>query len=125
MSNHIPDANKMATPRTETVFDLRCLQERVQQLESELTAANAEIARLKAGGCARDQRTTQFCAEAVELARKLEEANKRIAELEQWIRGLELKEENPRKERIRSGYIDWLYPGECAFHGPQKPKGLR
>lgn len=31
-----------------------------------------ELARLRAGGCARDQRTTQFCAEAVELERKLE-----------------------------------------------------
>ena len=32
----------------------------------------AELARLRAGGCARDQRTTQFCAEAVELERELE-----------------------------------------------------
>lgn len=31
-----------------------------------------EIARLRAGGCARDQKTTQFCAEAVELERELE-----------------------------------------------------
>lgn len=31
-----------------------------------------EIARLRAGGCARDQKTTQFCAEAVDLERKLE-----------------------------------------------------
>lgn len=31
-----------------------------------------ELARLRAGGCARDQRTTQFCAEVVELERKLE-----------------------------------------------------
>lgn len=31
-----------------------------------------EIARLRTGGCARDQRTTQFCAEAVELERELE-----------------------------------------------------
>lgn len=35
----------------------------------------AEIARLRAGGCARDQTTTQFCAEAAMLA-------KRVAELE-------------------------------------------
>lgn len=30
--------------------------------------SNAEIARLRAGGCARDQGTTQFCAEAAKLA---------------------------------------------------------
>ena len=30
--------------------------------------AAAEIARLRAGGCARDQGTTQYCAEAAKLA---------------------------------------------------------
>lgn len=45
-----------------------------RQLERELTAAQAEIARLKAGGCARDQRTTQFCGEAL----KLQEENARL-----------------------------------------------
>ena len=43
-----------------------------RQLERELTAAQAEIARLKAGGCARDQRTTQFCAEALALNDEIE-----------------------------------------------------
>jgi len=32
-----------------------------------LDALKAEVERLKAGGCARDQSTTQFCAEAVAL----------------------------------------------------------
>ena len=32
----------------------------------------AEIARLKAGGCARDQTTTQYCAEAAALAAEIE-----------------------------------------------------
>lgn len=48
------------------------LKERVAEAEAEsarlqeaLDAAEAEIARLKAGGCARDQRTTQHCADAV------------------------------------------------------------
>jgi hypothetical protein len=31
----------------------------------------AEIARLKAGGCARDQTTTQYCAEAAALAAEI------------------------------------------------------
>jgi hypothetical protein len=32
----------------------------------------AEIARLQAGGCARDQTTTQYCAEAVALAAEIQ-----------------------------------------------------
>lgn len=41
-----------------------------------------ELARLRAGGCARDQRTTQFCAEAVELEAKLDKER-------EYSRGLE------------------------------------
>jgi uncharacterized small protein (DUF1192 family) len=53
----------------------------IEELRSKLVAAQQEIQRLKAGGCARDQVTTQFCAEAVEIARdrdRLREALKRI-----------------------------------------------
>lgn len=39
-----------------------------------LEERDREIDRLKAGGCARDQRTTQFCAEAVALKSQLDEA---------------------------------------------------
>lgn len=42
-----------------------------------LDAAEQEIARLQAGGCARDQRTTQHCAEDVGLAAE----NKRMREV--------------------------------------------
>lgn len=42
---------------------------------SALEAANRRAAKLEAGGCARDQGTTQYCAEAVAL-------QKRVAELE-------------------------------------------
>lgn len=52
---------------------------KIRYFEAELAAANAEIARLQAGGCSRDQRTTQWCAEAVDLAQKLDAANARIA----------------------------------------------
>lgn len=34
------------------------------RLTAEIERQQQEIARLRAGGCARDQRTTQFCAEA-------------------------------------------------------------
>lgn len=53
-------------------------------LERELTAAQAEIARLKAGGCARDQRTTQFCAEAVKLQEENAKLQERISRLEAY-----------------------------------------
>lgn len=49
-------------------------------------AASAEIERLRAGGCARNQTTTQFCAEAVDAIARVEsairadEAAKRIEE---------------------------------------------
>ena len=38
------------------------------------TMAADEIERLRAGGCARDQRTTQYCAEAVRLQAERDEA---------------------------------------------------
>lgn len=56
------------------------IQSAIDAATAELANASAEkdkeIERLKAGGCARDQKTTQFCAEALEK-------DKRIAELEQ------------------------------------------
>ena len=42
-----------------------------------------EVARLRAGGCARDQKTTQFCSEAFELERKLEAWKAYAGRLEQ------------------------------------------
>lgn len=40
---------------------------RIAELEAQLTAAQAEITRLREGGCAREQATTQWCAEAQQL----------------------------------------------------------
>ena len=54
------------------------------QVMRERDEARAEVARLKSGGCTRDQRTTQFCAEAVALqerVRRLEEAGDDIAKI--------------------------------------------
>lgn len=42
-----------------------CVISGIAALKERVAEAEAEIARLKAGGCARDQRTTQYCAEAV------------------------------------------------------------
>lgn len=44
-------------------------------------AAADEIERLRAGGCARDQKTTQFCAEAVTLQREVEMLREVVAEM--------------------------------------------
>ena len=49
-------------------------RERIADLEAQLAAAQAELARLREGGCARDQHTTQYCAEAQRLAEVLGEA---------------------------------------------------
>jgi hypothetical protein len=59
-----------------------CYAAEVARLTKERDESIAEIARLKAGGCARDQRTTQFCAEAVALqerVRRLEVAGDAMA----------------------------------------------
>lgn len=45
------------------------------------TEAADEIERLRAGGCARDQRTTQFCAEAAAMQSEIERLRK---ELRAW-----------------------------------------
>ena len=50
---------------------IRCIESEVARLTRERDEAGAEVARLKAGGCARDQRTTQFCAEAVALQERV------------------------------------------------------
>jgi hypothetical protein len=42
----------------------------LRSLAAERDALQAEVERLKAGGCARDQGTTQFCAEAAALQAK-------------------------------------------------------
>jgi len=59
-----------------------CHAAEVARLTKERDEARAEVARLKAGGCARYQRTTQFCAEAVALqerVKRLEEAGDKMA----------------------------------------------
>jgi len=50
----------------------------IGHLASEFAALKLENERLKAGGCARDQRTTQFCAEAVAMANRIAELEAKI-----------------------------------------------
>lgn len=68
------------------------LLERIRGLEiqtlwdsAELRKQDAEIERLKAGGCARDQRTTQFCGEAIKLQEENAKLQERIARLEEAL----------------------------------------
>lgn len=49
------------------------------RINNERAEAADEIERLRAGGCARDQTTTQFCAESVQLQRRLDELEKRLS----------------------------------------------
>jgi len=56
----------------------------LRSLAAERDALRAEAERLKAGGCARGQSTTQFCAEAVALKAenaRLREALEKLARL--------------------------------------------
>lgn len=46
--------------------------------------AAAEITRLRAGGCARDQGTTQYCAEAARLAKKVSKLEAECFSLSAW-----------------------------------------
>lgn len=50
-----------------------------------LHEAADEIERLRAGGCARDQKTTQYCAEAVALQEKCNKLHERCMHLENYI----------------------------------------
>jgi hypothetical protein len=58
----------------------------MEQAADDLERLKAENARLQAGGCARDQSTTQYCAEAARLAAENEQ--NRI-DLEEYRRDVE------------------------------------
>ena len=52
----------------------------IDELVLQITALRAEIERLRAGGCARDQKTTQYCAEASRLTAENERLRKALRE---------------------------------------------
>jgi hypothetical protein len=62
-----------------------------QKIGEAIDAACDEIERLQAGGCARDQRTTQFCAEAVSAIQERDELRYTARKL---IGLLEIEEES-------------------------------
>lgn len=56
--------------------------EEMHDLRHLLFEAANEIDRLRSGGCARDQKTTQYCGEAVALEAKLKDMHNRFVRLE-------------------------------------------
>jgi hypothetical protein len=53
----------------------------LQRLVNDRARLRGEVTRLRGGGCARDQTTTQFCAEAVFLQGELYASRKRCRDL--------------------------------------------
>jgi len=68
------------------------------------TEAADEIERLRVGGCVRDQRTTQYCAEAVRLQAQRDEAADTIKRLRGMVEELQVHADdlsaNPTEERL-------------------------
>ena len=60
-----------------------------------LNIAADEIERLRRGGCARDQRTTQFCAEAVALQELIEQLRRERDELCEALREISQMKDEP------------------------------
>ncbi len=58
--------------------------QRVSKLEAELIGMQAEITRLRAGGCARDQHTTQYCGELRSLVTRLTALAEEFQTEETW-----------------------------------------
>jgi chromosome segregation ATPase len=58
------------------------------ETQRERDDARREVERLRAGGCARDQRTTQYCAEAVALQREVERLRRelgQVSDADSWV----------------------------------------
>ena len=64
--------------RLREMADLFEAQQAPGALVMHLRAGADEIDRLRAGGCARDQSTTQYCAEAARLAARVTELERTL-----------------------------------------------
>jgi hypothetical protein len=82
------------------------------------TEAADEIERLRVGGCVRDQRTTQYCAEAVRLQAERDEATREVQTLERNAETTyenhkqivaELTAERDEARRIACAYFSGTY----------------
>lgn len=88
---------------------------KMQEVAKERDEARAEVVRLKAGGCARDQRTTQWCAEAVALQERVRRLEQLGRNLRQAVRlavgddatGWELGDGTPVGDQINAATKAW------------------
>lgn len=63
--------------------------------------ARAEVERLRAGGCARDQGTTQYCAEAAKLAAE----NEKLRAALEWIAETTLTQPGLMVDKARAALV--------------------
>ena len=72
-----------------------------------------EIERLRAGGCVRDQNTTQYCAEAVALEEKCKKLHERCVHLENYI-AIECQHLEPWKKPSTTEHKETVMEGEMT-----------
>jgi hypothetical protein len=75
-----------------------------------------EIERLRAGGCARDQKTTQYCAEAVTLQREVEQIREalRLEQEESAACAIDRRETQRERDEARRMVVNSLYKGAAS-----------
>jgi transcription initiation factor TFIIIB Brf1 subunit/transcription initiation factor TFIIB len=74
------------------------LKAEIVRLKEDRDDALAEIDRLQKGGCARDQKTTQFCAEAVSAIRERDEARELAQQMSESNQVLQAEVREYRKK---------------------------
>ena len=77
-----------------------------------LHAAADEIERLRRGGCARDQNTTQFCAEAAALQIEVQRLRKERDDARRWITDLLFKGPVSKKKIAEAHGWNDLFPDD-------------
>lgn len=60
------------------LMDIESIRSKFVMMQDQINRLTAEVERLRVGGCARDQQTTQFCAEAVTLADEVKRLRMRL-----------------------------------------------
>jgi len=103
---------KALTEKLCLVKDRITIDHSVIEIETAIAEAvnlRAEVERLRAGGCARDQNTTQYCSEAVTLEAKLKDMHNRFVRLENdydslrvWCEGVEADNTTYRNEHLKA-----------------------
>lgn len=96
----------------------------IERLRAKKVELQSEIELLRAGGCARDQRATQYCAEAValqsEVERLLAELEKERRETRHWIaewKRLDVEVSDlkaARSRRVESALNATVRSGQCV-----------